>query len=158
MEEGWSDKSQSFVQYYGGEAIDASLLLMGLVKFTGTNEPRMLSTIRRVQRDLSKSALVSRYDPHCAASDGIESTEGTFGACSFWLAENLARSGCPREGRLLLEKMLTFSNHVGLFAEEVGLVGEALGNYPQAFTHLAMITACVNIDRALDGNLDRSSL
>ncbi|GHO59090.1 glycoside hydrolase family 15 protein [Ktedonobacter robiniae] len=158
MEEGWSNKDQSFVQYYGGDAIDASLLLMGLVKFTGANEPRMLSTIRRIQRDLAKSALVSRYDPQCAASDGIESTEGTFGACSFWLAENLARSGCPREGRLLLEKMLSFSNHVGLFAEEVGLVGEALGNYPQAFTHLAMITACVNIDRALDGNPDHSPL
>ncbi|GHO50233.1 glycoside hydrolase family 15 protein [Ktedonospora formicarum] len=155
MEEGWSEKQQSFVQYYGSEAVDASLLLMGLLKFTGAQEPRMLSTIRRIQRELAKSVLVSRYDPLDAANDGIGTYEGDFGACSFWLAESLARSGCPQEGRLLLEKMLSFSNHVGLFAEEVGPVGEALGNYPQAFTHLALITACVNIDRALDDKSDQ---
>lgn len=78
------------------------------------------------------------------------SAEGTFTACSFWMAESLARAGRLDEARLMLEKMLTYSNHVGLYAEEIGLTGEALGNFPQAFTHLALITACLNIDEALN--------
>jgi len=123
---------------------------MVLTKFAGPSDPRMLSTIDRIQQELTSDSLVHRYDPKRAADDGLGSTEGTFSPCSFWLAESLARARRIDEGRMILEKMFTYSNHVGLYAEEIGLTGEALGNYPQAFTHLSLITACYNIDAALN--------
>jgi GH15 family glucan-1,4-alpha-glucosidase len=150
MQQGWSEKKKSFVQYYGSEAIDASSLLMVLTKFAGATDPRILSTLNRVSKELTSDSLVYRYDPSQAADDGLGTQEGTFSPCSFWMAESLARAGRVDEGRLMLEKMLTYSNHVGLFAEEVGPTGEALGNFPQAFTHLSLITACSNIDQALN--------
>jgi pentatricopeptide repeat protein len=150
MNAGWNEKKQSFVQYYGSDAIDASSLLMVLTNFAGPTDPRILSTIDRIQRELTSDSLVHRYNPKKAADDGLGSIEGTFSACSFWLAESLARAGRLDEARLMLEKMMTYSNHVGLYAEEVGPTGEALGNFPQAFTHLSLITACVNIDAALN--------
>jgi GH15 family glucan-1,4-alpha-glucosidase len=150
MQEGWSEKKKSFVQYYGSDAIDASALLMVLTKFAGANDPRILRTLNRVSKELTSDSLVYRYNPSEAADDGLGTQEGTFSPCSFWMAESLARAGRVDEGRLMLEKMLTYSNHVGLFAEEVGPTGEALGNFPQAFTHLALITACYNIDQALN--------
>jgi GH15 family glucan-1,4-alpha-glucosidase len=113
----------------------------------------MLSTIDRIQRELTTDSLVHRYNPKEAANDGLNSYEGTFSACSFWMAETLARAGRLEEARLTLEKMLSYSNHVGLYAEEIGPTGEALGNYPQAFTHLSLISACYNMDRALNGTL-----
>lgn len=123
------------------------------MKFTGPTDPRMLRTIDRIQRELTTDSLVHRYNPKEAASDGLNSYEGTFSACSFWMAETLARAGRLEEARLTLEKMLSYSNHVGLYAEEIGPTGEALGNYPQAFTHLSLISACYNMDRALNGTL-----
>ncbi len=158
MHEGWSESKQSFVQYYGSDAIDASSLLMVLTNFAGPTDPRILSTIDRIQKELTSDSLVHRYNPKKAASDGLGSIEGTFSACSFWLAESLARAGRLNESRLMLEKMLTYSNHVGLYAEEIGPVGEALGNYPQAFTHLSLITACYNIDQMLNRAYGHSAL
>jgi GH15 family glucan-1,4-alpha-glucosidase len=160
MAQGWSDKKQSFVQYYGSDAIDASALLLMITNFTGPKEPRILSTIQRIQQELTSGALVHRYNPQNAANDGLGSQEGTFSACSFWLVENLARSGKLDEARLMLEKLLSYSNHVGLYAEEIGPTGEALGNFPQAFTHLALITACTHLDQALNeqqGRMDSPS-
>lgn len=150
MEQGWSEQKQSFVQYYGSEALDASALLMVLTKFAGPTDPRMLHTLDRIQEELASDALVLRYNPVRAADDGVGGVEGFFSPCSFWLAESLARAGRLDAARLLLEKMLTYSNHVGLYAEEIGATGEALGNYPQAFTHLSLITACYHIDQALN--------
>jgi GH15 family glucan-1,4-alpha-glucosidase len=150
MDKGWSEKVHSFVQYYGSDAVDASALLMVLTKFLGAKDERMIDTIDRILKELTSDSLVRRYNPGKAANDGMNSKEGTFSACSFWMAESLARAGRIIEARLMLEKMMTYSNHVGLFAEEIGATGEALGNYPQAFTHLALITACVNIDDALN--------
>jgi GH15 family glucan-1,4-alpha-glucosidase len=150
MDEGWNEKKQSFVQYYGGDAVDASSLLLVLTNFAGPTDPRILSTIDCIQSELTSDSLVHRYHPKKAAADGLDSYEGTFSACSFWLAETLAYAGRLNESRLLLEKMLTYSNHVGMYAEEIGPTGEALGNYPQAFTHLSLITACYNIDRMLN--------
>lgn len=147
MEQGWNEKKQSFVQYYGS---DASALLMVLTKFAGPSEPRMLSTIDRIQKEPTSDSLVHRYNPKRAAADGLNSLEGTFTPCSFWMAESLARAGRLDDARLMLEKTLTYCNHVGLFAEEIGLTGEALGNFPQAFTHLSLITACYNLDQALN--------
>ena len=150
MAKGWNEKVQSFVQYYGSDAVDASALLMVPTRFAGPTDPRILSTIDRIQKELTTDSLVHRYDPKEAAYDGMGSIEGTFSPCSFWMAETMARSGRVDEGRLILEKMLTYSNHVGLYAEEIGPTGEALGNYPQAFTHLSLITACYNIDQTLN--------
>ena len=154
MEKGWNEKKQSFVQYYGSDAIDASSLLMVLTRFAGPRDPRMLKTIQRIQDELSSDSLVHRYNPKKAADDGLGTLEGTFSPCSFWMAEAMARAGRLDEARLVLEKMLTYSNHVGLYAEEIGPTGEALGNFPQAFTHLSLITACTNIDEALNGVKD----
>src|SRR6266478_2206437 len=150
MEQGWSEKKRSFVQYYGGDVVDASALLMIMTKFAGPTDPRMVSTIDCIQRELTSDSLVYRYNPKRAADDGLGSLEGTFTPCSFWMASSLARAGRMTEARLLLEKTLTYCNHVGLYAEEIGFKGEALGNYPQAFTHLSLITACYYIDQALN--------
>ncbi len=149
MTEAWNEQEQSFVQYYGSDAVDASALLLMITNFTGTREPRMLSTIERIKQRLSAGALVRRYTQG-AANDGLKGQEGTFTACSFWLVEDLARAGKLDEARLRLEKLLSYSNHVGLYAEEISPSGEALGNFPQAFTHLALITACYHLDRAIN--------
>jgi len=153
MEKGWNEKVGSFVQYYGSEAVDASALLMSLTRFAGSNDPRILRTIDRIQKELTSDSHVYRYNPMEAADDGFGGQEGTFSICSFWLVEALARAGRLEEGRLILEKMLTYANHVGLYSEEIGPTGEALGNFPQAFTHLSLISACYNMDRALNGTL-----
>jgi GH15 family glucan-1,4-alpha-glucosidase len=150
MQKGWSEKKRSFVQYYGSSAVDASVLQMILTNFAGPTDPRMLSTINRIQKELMNDSLVYRYNPKKAANDGIGSLEGTFTPCSFWMAQALARAGRTDEARLMLERTLTYCNHVGLYAEEIGPTGEALGNYPQAFTHLSMITACYRVDQALN--------
>ena len=155
MTKGWNPRVHSFVQYYGSDTVDASALLLMITNFTGTKEPRMLSTIDRIQKELASGALVRRYNPKTAANDGFTSQEGTFGACSFWLIENLALAGRLDEARLLLEKLLSYSNHVGLYAEEISPTGEALGNFPQAFTHLALITACYHLDQALSARQAR---
>jgi len=149
MEKGWNPERKSFVQYYGSRALDASLLLMPLVKFVGPTDPRWLATLDRIQEELSHDTLVYRYKVAEAADDGFSSEEGSFSICSFWLVECLARAGRLEEARLALEKMFSYANHLGLFAEEIGPSGEALGNFPQAFTHLALISAAVNLDHAL---------
>jgi len=149
MDKGWNEQKQSFVQYYGGEAVDASALLLSLTGFIEARDPRMLATIERIQRELTHTPHVYRYDVDTAASDGLAGHEGTFNICSFWLVEALARAGRLEEARLSLEHMLTYANHVGLYAEEIASTGEALGNFPQAFTHLALIRACLSVDEAM---------
>ena len=123
---------------------------MPAVKFMGPTDPRLLATLDRIQQQLVTDSLVHRYDPAVAASDGLEGDEGTFSACSFWLVDCLAVAGRPDEARLMFEKTLTYANHVGLFAEQIGLSGESLGNFPQALTHLGLISAATNLDRTLD--------
>ncbi|MEU5881257.1 glycoside hydrolase family 15 protein [Spirillospora sp. NPDC047279] len=150
MERGWSEKRGAFVQHYGGEVLDASLLYMPLVGFVAPNDPRWLSTLRAMDRELVSDSLVYRYDPG-ASPDGLRGSEGTFSMCTFWYVEALARSGRLDDARLTFEKMLTYANHLGLYSEEIGPTGEQLGNFPQAFSHLALITAAVNLDRRLDG-------
>jgi GH15 family glucan-1,4-alpha-glucosidase len=144
MEKGWNPEKESFVQHYGSDALDASLLLMPVVKFVGPTDPRWLATLERIKKELAYDALVERY----TAVDG-DSPGGTFSVCSFWLVECLTRAGRLEEARLALEKMFSYANHLGLYAEEIGPSGEALGNFPQAFTHLSLITAAVRLDRAL---------
>jgi GH15 family glucan-1,4-alpha-glucosidase len=149
MEEGWNSERGSFVQHYGAEALDASLLMMPLVKFVGPTDPRWLSTLDSIQRELTYDTLVDRYSVEEAASDGLSGNEGSFSLCSFWYVECLAKAGRVEEARLALEKMFSYSNHLGLYAEEIGRSGEALGNFPQAFTHLSLISAAIHLDRAI---------
>jgi GH15 family glucan-1,4-alpha-glucosidase len=150
MEKGWNPEKESFVQVYGGKALDASLLLMPLVEFVGPTDPRWLSTLARIEKELTNDTLVSRYSVHDAAPDAFEGAlEGAFNICSFWFIECLTRAGRLDDARLALEKMFSYANHLGLYAEEVGPSGEALGNFPQALTHLALITATINLNRAL---------
>jgi GH15 family glucan-1,4-alpha-glucosidase len=160
MAKGWSAERNAFVQAYGSTALDASTLLMPLVFFTAPNDPRMTATIDAIRRPLSRGGLsadplVYRYDPR-QAPDGVPGVEGTFNMCSFWLVEALTRAGRTdpvrlEDARLLFEKMLGYANHLGLYGEQTGPSGEALGNFPQALTHLAVISAAFNLDRALDG-------
>jgi GH15 family glucan-1,4-alpha-glucosidase len=149
MEKGWNPEKNSFVQYYGSDALDASLLMMPLVKFVGPMDPRWISTLDRIQQELAYDTLVKRYRTEYAAPDGLEGGEGNFSLCSFWLVECLTQAERLDEARLALEKMFSYANHLGLYAEELGHSGEALGNFPQALTHLALISAAVHLDRAL---------
>jgi GH15 family glucan-1,4-alpha-glucosidase len=148
MERGWSERRQAFVQHYDSDVLDASLLLMPLVKFIAPTDPRWLSTLDAISHELVTDTLVHRYNPN-ASPDGLEGREGTFSICSFWYVEALTRAGRLDEARLAFEKMLTYANHLGLYSEEIGPTGELLGNFPQAFTHLALISAAFNLDRQL---------
>jgi pentatricopeptide repeat protein len=153
MEKGWNPEFKAFVQSYGSDTLDASNLMMPLVFFLSPTDPRMLSTLEAINRSpraggLVSNSLVYRYDAK-RSSDGLPGEEGTFSLCTFWLVEALTRAGRVDEARLIFEQMLGYSNHLGLYSEEIGHHGEALGNFPQAFTHLTLISAAVNLDRAL---------
>ncbi len=149
MTRGFSQKKNSFVQSLDSEVLDASMLLAPMVKFVSPTDPRMLGTLQAIQQELESDNLVRRYDPR-VSPDGVGEEEGTFSMCTFWLAEALARAGQLGPARLTFEKMLGYANHLGLYSEEIGLTGESLGNFPQAFTHLGLISAAVNINRSLD--------
>ncbi|MFI6564371.1 glycoside hydrolase family 15 protein [Streptomyces sp. NPDC050534] len=149
MERGWSSRRQAFVQQYEDSTLDASLLLMPRVGFISPTDPRWLSTLEAMERELVSDSLVYRYDP-AASPDGLRGSEGTFSLCSFLYVDALARSGKLGPARYAFDKMLTYANHAGLFAEEVGPTGEQLGNFPQAFTHLALITAALSLDHHMD--------
>jgi len=158
MSNGWSRERHAFVQHYGSPSLDASNLMMPLVFFVSPTDPRMLSTLEATLRPperggLTAASLVHRYNIE-ESPDGLDGNEGTFNICTFWLVEALTRAGKVRpelleRARLMFERMLSYANHVGLFAEQTGSSGEALGNFPQGFTHLSLISAAVNLDLAL---------
>jgi GH15 family glucan-1,4-alpha-glucosidase len=150
MKRGWSAKRRAFVQSYDSETLDAANLIMPLVFFVSPTDPRFLATLDAIQRDLASGSLVHRYDVE-TSPDGLDGDEGTFSMCTFWMVEALTRAGRLDEARLVFEKMLGYANHLGLYSEQVGSSGEALGNFPQAFTHLGLISAAFNLDRALSG-------
>ncbi|MEV4430055.1 glycoside hydrolase family 15 protein [Streptomyces sp. NPDC049602] len=154
MERGWNAERGAFVQHYGSDVLDASLLLMPLVGFISPKAPSWLSTLDAMDRELVTDSLVYRYNPE-ASPDGLRGSEGTFSLCTFLYVEALARAGRLGEARYAMDKMLTYANHVGLFAEEIGPTGEQLGNFPQAFTHLALITAAMALDEELDKAAER---
>jgi GH15 family glucan-1,4-alpha-glucosidase len=158
MQQGWNAEHETFVQSYGSDWLDASNLIMPLVFFVAPNDPRMLKTLEAIRRPPDRGGLLSdglvyRYNT-AKNVDGIPGSEGTFNMCTFWLVEALTRAGridpgLLDEARLLFERMLGYANHLGLYAEQTGLRGEALGNFPQAFTHIAVISAAFNLDRTL---------
>ncbi|GAA1734728.1 glycoside hydrolase family 15 protein [Aeromicrobium alkaliterrae] len=139
---------RAFTQVAGGTALDAGVLLMPLVKFCSPVDPRFLSTLEAIEERLVTDSLVLRYDAD-ESPDGVAGDEGTFTLCSFWYVEALTRSGRLHDAEIAFEKMQTYANHLGLYAEQIGATGEQLGNFPQAFTHLSMISAALNLDRAL---------
>lgn len=148
MERSWDPEVGAFMQEEGGDTVDAGVLLMPMVKFVTPNDPRFVSTLRVVEERLVSDSLVFRYDLG-DTTDGLDGAEGTFSLCSFWYVEALTRIGRLDDARLALEKMFTYANHLGLYGEQVGLTGDQLGNFPQAFTHLGLISAALNLDRAL---------
>jgi GH15 family glucan-1,4-alpha-glucosidase len=158
MAKGWNEKRRAFTQFYGSDDLDASLLIMPLVFFMAPSDPRMLSTIdailkRPAEGGLVSDSLVYRYPPQPRV-DGLPGEEGTFNMCSFWLVEALTRAGQADPdkldaARVLFERVLGYANHLGLYSEQTGPQGEALGNFPQAFAHLGLISAAFNLDRML---------
>lgn len=148
MSRGWNEDRQAFVQHEETEYLDASVLLMPLVKFIAPTDPRWLTTLDAISAELVSDSLVYRYNVG-ASPDGLKGDEGTFSICSFWYVEALARAERLAEARLAFEKMLTYASHLGHYSEQIGPTGEQLGNFPQAFTHLALISAAFNLDRQL---------
>ena len=149
IESFWDREKQVFVQYKGSREVGASVLLMPLLKFIGPRDPMWLSTLAAVERELVDDSLVYRYKIGDSPVDGLRGREGTFSMCSFWLVECLSRSGDIEKARFFFEKMLGYANHVGLYGEELGPSGEHLGNFPQAFTHLSLISAAYDLNRRL---------
>jgi len=149
MEKGWDAGRRTFVQHFGTDALDAANLIMPLVFFISPTDPRFLGTLERTMEELVADSLVHRYEIGRGAGDGLTGKEGTFNMCTFWLVEALTRAGRVEEARFIFEKMLTYANHLGLYGEELGPCGETLGNFPQAFTHMGLISAAFNLDRRL---------
>jgi GH15 family glucan-1,4-alpha-glucosidase len=149
-ENGWSASRGSFVQVYGGAAVDASLLFLPMVGFLPADDPRIIGTIETVARELGSGGMLWRYDP-VEAQDGLHGSEGTFTMCSLWLAGSLVAAGRVKEAQEIFEKVIGFSGPLGLYSEMLDpATGEFLGNYPQAFTHIGLIHTARNLDRALN--------
>src|SRR4051812_45445713 len=149
MERGWNDERQAFVQHYRTDVLDSSLLRMSSAGFIAPTDPRWVSTLAAMDQELVTDSLVYRYDP-AASPDGLRGSEGTFSLCTFAYVDALARAGQVDKALVTFEKMLTYANHLGLFSEEIALTGEQIGNFPQAFTHLALIDAAITLDRELE--------
>lgn len=150
----WDSDVQAFVQSKGAKDLDASVLLMPLMRFISPVDPMWHSTMKAIESRLVEDTLVRRYEQERTHIDGLPGSEGSFTACSFWYVECLARAGELQKAQLLFEKLLGYANHLGLYSEELGLNGRHLGNFPQAFTHLALISAATYLDRSLSGHND----
>jgi GH15 family glucan-1,4-alpha-glucosidase len=145
LEEGWSDSRKAFTGYFGADSLDASVLLIPLVGFLPADDPRMLSTLRAIQKDLTEGGLVLRYRSY----DGLEGDEGTFVICTFWLVSCLAKAGLIAEAEELFHRVVAYSNDLGLLAEEIDSENDRLlGNFPQAFSHVGLINAAFHLDEA----------
>ncbi|MGW2635671.1 glycoside hydrolase family 15 protein, partial [Streptomyces sp. NPDC001348] len=150
MARGWNEKREAFVQHYGSEVLDSSLLRMATVGFLTPGDPMWASTLDAMEQELVSDSLVYRYNPE-ASPDGLRGSEGTFSLCTFMYVDALARAGRTEQARLVFEKMMGYANHLGLYSEEIDPTGRQLGNFPQAFTHLALIDSAITLDAALDG-------
>jgi GH15 family glucan-1,4-alpha-glucosidase len=146
---GWNERKQAFTQSYGSDELDASILLMPIVGFLPADDPRFVSTVEAIRRELSVDGLLLRYrgqDEPELTVDGLPAGEGVFLACSFWLVEVLALQGRLDEAEALFERLLGLRNDVGLLSEEYDPKADMLlGNFPQAFTHLALVEAALTL-------------
>lgn len=149
----WNEELKCWAQYKDGnkvcDTVDASVLLMPLVHFVTPEEPRWISTLAAVDKQLRLDVLVYRYNNDVNKIDGLDGEEGTFTMCSFWYIECLAKAGRIDEAVENFEKMIGYGNHLGLFAEQISKKGEHLGNFPQAFTHLGLISAALELNKQL---------
>lgn len=145
----WNEEIKSFIDIKGTDTVDASILLMPLVGFIGPKDSRWISTLRYIEKQLVSDCLVYRYC-HEKFQDGLKLGEGTFSMCSFWYVECLSRAGEVEQAREIFEKMLGYANHLGLYAEQLGLKGEHLGNFPQGFTHYGLISAAFDLNDQLN--------
>ena len=145
----WDDELQAFVQYKGAKTVDAATLLMPIIRFISPTDPQWLSTLKRIEEELVSDSLVYRYRPD-EEVEGLTGGEGTFSMCTFWYVECLARAGQLDKATLFFEKMLGYANHLGLYAEQLGVRGEHLGNFPQAFTHLGLISAALSLNKEIN--------
>lgn len=150
-EDFYNTDMQSFVQYKGADTVDAATLLMPIVGFISSKDPKWVSTLKMIEDRLVTDFMVYRYRNN-QNLDGLTGGEGTFSMCTFWYVECLSMAGQLDKARLYFEKMLGYANHVGLFAEQLGFNGQHLGNYPQAFTHLGLISAALNLDHQLNND------
>ena len=151
----WNPRRRAFIQHLGSRSMDASNLLMPLMSLISPTDPRWVSTLHAIEEDLAEDSLLFRYKQGESAADGFDGGEGTFCMCTFWYVDSLAQAGEVDKARLIFEKMLGYANHLGLYAEELGPRAEHLGNFPQAFTHLGLITSAFNLDRAINQRLGR---
>jgi GH15 family glucan-1,4-alpha-glucosidase len=149
MSRGWNKEVGAFTQNYSSKVLDSSLLLMPLQGFIAPDDPMWMSTLKAMDKELVSDSLVYRYNPS-ASPDGLAGDEGTFSLCTFWYVDALARAGRLDDARLTFEKMHTYANHLGLYSEEISSTGEQLGNFPQAFSHLALISAAIDLNTQLD--------
>ncbi|HEU5472243.1 MAG TPA: glycoside hydrolase family 15 protein [Actinophytocola sp.] len=155
MLRGWNPERRAFVQHYHTDVLDSALLRMPTVGFISPRDPQWLSTLDAMDTELVTDSLVYRYDP-AASPDGLRGSEGTFSLCTFAYVDALTRAGRTGDARNAFEKMLTYANHLGLYSEEIALTGEQIGNFPQAFTHLALIDSAITLNAALDAAQHRS--
>jgi GH15 family glucan-1,4-alpha-glucosidase len=150
LEKGWNEKRGSFVQAYGSNNLDSSTLFMPMVAFLPADDPRMLGTIDAVQKELMHNGFVHRYLTS-ETDDGVGGDEGAFTMCSLWMAGALITAGRLGEAQAIFKRIVGMGNDVGLYSEMLDPgTGEFLGNYPQAFTHIALIHTARNLDRALN--------
>jgi pentatricopeptide repeat protein len=147
---GWSEARQAYAQSFDSDELDAAQLLMPIFGFLPATDERMLSTIEAIAHDLTEDGLVLRYRSQAGMNaDGLSGEEGTFVICSFWLVSALAKAGEVDRAEKLFDKLVAYSNDLGLLAEEIDTSnGELLGNFPQAFSHIGLITAAWEIDKA----------
>ncbi|WP_433552992.1 glycoside hydrolase family 15 protein [Micromonospora zamorensis] len=149
MTRGFNQERRAFVQHYGSDILDASLLAMPGLNIISPTDPMWESTLRAMDAELASDSLVYRYDPK-ASPDGLAGTEGTFNMCTFWYVQALAQAGRLDDARLTFEKMLTYASPLGLYSEEIAPTGEQIGNFPQAFSHLSLISTATHLDDLLD--------
>jgi GH15 family glucan-1,4-alpha-glucosidase len=149
MTRGWNHNVRAFTQHYDTEVLDSSLLFMPIEDFISPTDPLWLSTLDAMNEELVSDSLVYRYNP-AASPDGLHGEEGTFSLCTFLYVDALARAGRLDDAVLTFEKMFTYGNHLGLFSEEIDSTGGQLGNFPQAFTHLALINSAITLNYELN--------
>jgi GH15 family glucan-1,4-alpha-glucosidase len=153
LEKGYNSEVGSFTQYYGSDALDASLLMIPLFGFLPATDPRVKQTIERIEKDLTEDGFVLRYRAEEASDvDGLTGREGAFLACSFWMADCLSMIGRTDDARALFERLLGLRNDLGLLSEEYDSVSQRqVGNFPQAFSHVSLVnTACNLSGQSLD--------
>jgi GH15 family glucan-1,4-alpha-glucosidase len=148
-EKGFDPELNSFVQYYGSKQLDASLLLIAHMGFLPQDDPRVVGTVEAIGRDLMRDGFILRYDTQGQTTDGLPGNEGAFLPCTFWYADNLIGLGRRAEARALIERLIGICNDLGLVSEEYdGKAQRLVGNFPQAFTHVALVNTILNYSRA----------